>query len=77
MLVANPRFLQAGAGVSALVSGPFYLVLIYAFVKGRDWIRLPATSTPEWSRGQRFSCSLLGSPAMHRCSTVCGAAYTL
>jgi hypothetical protein len=42
LLVANPRFLQVGAGISALVFGTFYLVLVYAFVKGREWIRLPA-----------------------------------
>ena len=29
-------------GISAFVLDPCYLVLIYAFVRGRDWIRLPA-----------------------------------
>jgi hypothetical protein len=43
MVAANPRFVQIGVGtISALVFGPFYLVLIYAFVRGRNWIRLPA-----------------------------------
>ncbi|MGE2737178.1 EXPERA domain-containing protein [Mycolicibacterium vaccae] len=43
MLIANPRFVQIGTGfVSALIFGLFYLVLIYAFVRGRDWIRLPS-----------------------------------
>lgn len=43
MLIANPRFVQIGTGfVSAFIFGVFYLVLIYAFVRGRDWVRLPA-----------------------------------
>ena len=28
--------------VAVLAFGPFYAFAIYAFVKGRDWIRLPA-----------------------------------
>jgi hypothetical protein len=28
--------------VSGLIYGPFYLVLVYAFIKGSNWIRLPA-----------------------------------
>ena len=44
VLLANPRFVQVTVGfVSALLFGVFYLVLIYAFVRGREWIRLPAT----------------------------------
>jgi hypothetical protein len=43
VLIANPRFVQLIVGfVSALLFGVFYLVLIYAFVRGREWIRLPA-----------------------------------
>ncbi|ORB75859.1 DUF2781 domain-containing protein [Mycobacterium scrofulaceum] len=43
LLIANPRFVQVSVGyVSAMLFGVFYLVLIYAFVRGRDWIRLPA-----------------------------------
>jgi hypothetical protein len=43
VLIANPRFVQLIVGfVSALLYGIFYLVLIYAFVRGREWIRLPA-----------------------------------
>jgi hypothetical protein len=43
LLIANPRFVQVTAGyVSAMLFGVFYLVLIYAFVRGRNWIRLPA-----------------------------------
>jgi hypothetical protein len=43
VLIANPRFVQVSIGfVSAMLFGVFYLVLIYAFVRGREWIRLPA-----------------------------------
>jgi hypothetical protein len=42
VLIANPRFVQVTVGfVSALLFGVFYFVLIYAFVRGREWIRLP------------------------------------
>jgi hypothetical protein len=43
VLIANPRFVQLTVGfVSAMPYGMFYLVLVYAFVRGREWIRLPA-----------------------------------
>ncbi|MCX2930427.1 emopamil-binding family protein [Mycobacterium sp. CVI_P3] len=42
LLIANPRFLQVGASVSAVVFGTFYVLLVYAFVKGREWIRIPS-----------------------------------
>jgi hypothetical protein len=43
VLIANPRAVQVSVGfVSALLFGVFYLVLIYAFARGREWIRLPA-----------------------------------
>lgn len=43
ILIANPRAVQLTVGVvSALLFGTFYLVLVYAFVRGREWIRLPA-----------------------------------
>jgi hypothetical protein len=42
LLIANPRFLQVGASVSAVVFGTFYVLLVYAFVRGREWIRRPS-----------------------------------
>lgn len=42
LLIANPRFLQVGAGVSALVFGTFYVLLVYCFIRGREWIRKPS-----------------------------------
>ena len=38
----NPLFLRVMSGISAFVFGPFYLVLAWALVKGRAWIRTPA-----------------------------------
>jgi hypothetical protein len=38
----RPLFLRVMCAIDFVVFGPFYLVLIYAFWKGRDWIRLPA-----------------------------------
>ncbi len=37
-----PLFLRVMCGLDCFVFGPFYLVLIYAFVRRRDWIRAPA-----------------------------------
>ncbi|WP_231122500.1 hypothetical protein [Mycobacterium colombiense] len=43
VLIANPRAVQLIVGfVSALAFGVFYLVLVYAFARGGEWIRLPA-----------------------------------
>lgn len=35
-------FSRINTGISAFVFGPFYLVVAYAFLRGRNWIRLPA-----------------------------------
>ena len=49
LILVNPRFVQITVGcVSALLFGVFYLVLIYAFVRGRAWIRLPAVFYAEF-----------------------------
>lgn len=42
LFAAQPGFMRVRTGVSAFVYGPFYLVLIWAFVRGANWIRLPA-----------------------------------
>ena len=34
--------MQFVAGLSGFVYGPFYLLLVYALIKGKNWIRLPA-----------------------------------
>lgn len=38
----TPLWLRIMCGIDAYLFGPFYLVLIYAFVRARDWIRIPA-----------------------------------
>lgn len=37
-----PIWMRFVTGLSAFVYGPFYLVLVYAFVKGKNWIQVPA-----------------------------------
>lgn len=42
MFLATPTAVRVMFGLDAFVFGPFYVVLLFAFVRGRDWIRLPA-----------------------------------
>jgi hypothetical protein len=42
LLMARPPFWQATIWIDALYFGPFYAFALYAFYKGRDWIRTPA-----------------------------------
>jgi hypothetical protein len=37
-----PVWMRLVTGLSAFVYGPFYLVLVFAIVRGRNWIQLPA-----------------------------------
>jgi EXPERA (EXPanded EBP superfamily) len=39
---AEHQYVRVNTGISGLIYGPFYLVLVYAFVKGKNWIRTPA-----------------------------------
>ncbi|HOD16875.1 MAG TPA: emopamil-binding family protein [Spirochaetota bacterium] len=39
LLIANPSWMRAMCFISAFLFGPFYMVLVYSFVKGRNWIR--------------------------------------
>jgi hypothetical protein len=39
LLIANPSWLRTMCFLSAFVFGPFYIVLVYSFVKGKNWIR--------------------------------------
>lgn len=38
----NPLFFQVITIFTTFVFGPFYFFLVYAFVRGRNWIRIPA-----------------------------------
>jgi hypothetical protein len=41
LLMARPPFWKATIWVDAVLFGPFYVFAIYAFIKGKDWIRIP------------------------------------
>jgi len=42
LLLARPPFWQMTIWIDVLFFGPFYLAALYAFARGRDWIRVPA-----------------------------------
>ena len=42
LYIFNPPWFQIVSFIDAFIYGPFYLLLIYALVKGKNWIRLPA-----------------------------------
>jgi hypothetical protein len=42
LLMARPPFWRMTIWIDVLYFGPYYLLAIYAFVRGRDWIRVPA-----------------------------------
>lgn len=42
LLMARPVWWRATIWMDCVLFGPFYLVAVYAFVKGKNWIRLPA-----------------------------------
>jgi hypothetical protein len=78
IVTTNPRFLQVtGGGVSALLFGVCYLVLVYAFTRGRDWIRLPAVffaGMMVMAMGVYLGVGLFGDAPMFRIA--CGDDYT-
>jgi hypothetical protein len=41
-LIARPVWWKMTIWIDNLFFGPFYLFAIYAYLKGRDWIRLPS-----------------------------------
>lgn len=42
LLLARPPFWQMTIWIDVLFFGPFYFFAIYAFIRGRNWIRVPA-----------------------------------
>ncbi len=40
-LMARPPWWRATIWIDSLLFGPFYAVALYAFVKGKEWIRIP------------------------------------
>ena len=41
-LIARPAWRVAAAWIDLLLFGPFYLFAIYAYIDGREWVRLPS-----------------------------------
>ena len=42
VLLARPAWWKATIWLDSILFGPFYAVAIYAFIKGKEWIRIPA-----------------------------------
>jgi hypothetical protein len=42
LLMARPPFWQMTIWIDLVFFGPFYLLALYAFIRGRDWIKVPA-----------------------------------
>lgn len=42
LLMARPPFFRMTIWIDVIYFGPFYACAIYAFVRGRNWIKLPA-----------------------------------
>ncbi len=42
LLLARPAWYRATIWLDVLVFGPFYAVALYAWARGRDWIRIPS-----------------------------------
>jgi hypothetical protein len=42
LLMARPAFFRMTIWIDMVAFGPFYAFAIYAFIRGRDWIRVPA-----------------------------------
>jgi hypothetical protein len=42
LLMARPQWWKNTIWLDVLFYGPFYVVAIYAFLRGREWIRIPA-----------------------------------
>jgi hypothetical protein len=42
LLMARPPFWQMTIWIDVLFFGPFYFLAVYAFVRGRNWIKVPA-----------------------------------
>jgi hypothetical protein len=78
LILVDPRFVQVTVGTSAVLFGVFYLVLIYAFVRGREWIRLPAVfyaGMVVMGTGVYLAVGLLGDAPLFHLACGPGSAY--
>jgi hypothetical protein len=37
--LADHPYVRVNTGISGMIYGPFYLLLVYSFIKGKNWIR--------------------------------------
>ncbi len=42
LIIVHPVWWQATMWIDELFFGPFYVVAIYAFIRGKEWIRIPS-----------------------------------
>ena len=42
LIIARPAWYKATIWIDAIFFGPFYVVAIYAYIKGKEWIRIPS-----------------------------------
>lgn len=42
LLIARPPFWRMTIWIDVIFFGPFYFFALYAFIRGRDWIRVPS-----------------------------------
>ena len=42
LLFARPVWWKMTIWIDVIIFGPFYIAAIYAFIKGREWIRIPS-----------------------------------
>ncbi len=42
VLIARPAWWRVTIWLDAILFGPFYVVAIYAYIRGREWIRVPS-----------------------------------
>ncbi len=42
VLLARPAWWKVTIWIDGLFFGPFYIVAIYAYIKGKEWIRIPS-----------------------------------
>ncbi|HEY2550173.1 MAG TPA: emopamil-binding family protein [Streptosporangiaceae bacterium] len=42
LLIARPAFWKMTIWIDVIWNGPFYVAAIYALIRGRDWLRMPA-----------------------------------
>ncbi len=42
VLIARPAWWRATIWIDVLLFGPFYVLAIYAFIRGKNWIKVPA-----------------------------------